>query len=224
MGKFEKILAFYSIIAITTLLIGSVSFLPRPQNFLMLALFFPIAIYFWFRVTNPGEVNMSKWSLRLLLMLFVLSTLGIFGYSLAVKTPGGQNPLKDQPAVESAQVQDVLSEEQLNLYEDIQTIKDDVEQIKLTLSARNLSSALDTDLAEILGSETKSPTGTITPKDETAQINVYEEPVSTSTIIGKIQGGKTYSYYEIKGTWYLIDFEDSKQGWVKGDLFKPSTQ
>lgn len=92
MGKLKKILAVYSIVASTALIIGSPFFLSRSAGVFLLALISPICIFFWLKVSGPEEVNAAKWSVRLLLIITILAGLATFAYFLSVKKPVCQSP------------------------------------------------------------------------------------------------------------------------------------
>ncbi len=87
MGKLKKILAIYSIVASTALIIGSPFFLSRPAGLFLLILISPICIFLWLKVSGPEEVTAAKWSVRLLLIITVLTGLAVFAYFLSVKKP-----------------------------------------------------------------------------------------------------------------------------------------
>lgn len=87
MGKLKKILAVYSIIATTALIIGSPFFLSRSAGIFLLILISPICIFLWLKVSGPEEVNATKWSVRLLLIITILTGLATFAYFLSVRKP-----------------------------------------------------------------------------------------------------------------------------------------
>src|SRR3989304_1836265 len=100
MRKFQSFLFFYSTAASTILLIGSFFFFPAPQNFITMFLFLPVTGYFWLRVTSPASVNSNKWSLRLLIGVFMLSIIGLYSYWLAVmyqKSEPGKTEVSQTP-------------------------------------------------------------------------------------------------------------------------------
>ena len=92
MGKLKKILAIYSIIASTVLVIGSPFFLSRLAGLFLLVIISPICIFLWLKVSGPEEVNAAKWSLRLLLIIIILAGLAVFSYFLSVRKPSCQLP------------------------------------------------------------------------------------------------------------------------------------
>ena len=91
MGKLKRILAIYSIIASTALIIGSPFFLSRSAGLFLLVLISPICIFLWLKISGPEEVNAAKWSLRLLLIIIILTGLVTFAYFLSVRKPACQS-------------------------------------------------------------------------------------------------------------------------------------
>lgn len=91
MKGFEKFLFFYSIIAITAIFFTSAFFLRTPQNVISGFLTLPLVIYFWLRLTSADTVNVSRWSLRFLTIIIVLSSLGIFTYFLSQQSASTTN-------------------------------------------------------------------------------------------------------------------------------------
>ena len=87
MKKYNSIIFYYSVFIVTVVLIGSVFFLPRPFNIIQPIAFAPMFIFFWLKITSPEDATESSWSVRLILILFVLSSLGILGYYLAKQAP-----------------------------------------------------------------------------------------------------------------------------------------
>lgn len=219
MAKFEKILAIYCVVAITVLVIGSVSFLPRPQNYLMLALFIPVGIYFWLRLTAPNEVSTSKWSLRLLLVLFALILAGIFGFWLATKQTNN-NPIVPSQTDDKQ----TLADPNTSLTGELTKIKKDLAEIKTALKIQNLTSSTDqTDIAGVLGDETKVAVGTLAQRTGISGVHVYRDPTTNAPTVGTLTSGENYSFYKKENGWYQIALTNNLEGWVNSQSVTETT-
>lgn len=64
------------------ILVVSLFFTPQPQNFFILAIFLPVAFYFWVKVIDQ-EDNSVKWSFKLLSLMLVVSLAGVVAFNLA---------------------------------------------------------------------------------------------------------------------------------------------
>lgn len=214
MHKFEKFLAFYSTVVILVLIFGSVTFLPRPHNYIMLSAFLPICMYFWLRVTAPEGTDSSKWSIRLLLVLVLLSGLGIFGYFL--NTQKNNDILVDNENKS-------LKEEITSLKNDLREIKDNLE-ITPTSSESGKIDRDETTIADVL-SETDKPAeesliGYVEKMPSNGKVDIYEQDSASSEIISEMKDGTKYPFYEKAGNYYLIGLGDGVYGYVKVNLVK----
>ena len=219
MRGFEKFLFVYGIIAATAIGIGSFFFSPRPENFIGLVLLFPIIAYFWLRVTSPAQVPSSKWSLRLILVVFILVTLGIFGFSLFRKAE--EDRRLTQEAIIQAETLTRLEE----LKKELQTlsqksasgeeIASDVARIKEELSELKEKDLTNTNLLGAYASLEDIPIGHITISNpKVIKLDVYKERTASSEVIWKIDYGENYQYFQKEGDWYLIKLPDGTTGWV----------
>lgn len=230
MKNVEKILFFYSIVAITVIFIASAFFSPTPLNIISGLALLPILAYFWIRMTSPSEVSAQKWSLRLFIAVFALSALTIFAFALAAKE-------KQEPAEEVSE--DQLAAEKLEeIRSEIESIKDkevtddellaEIEKIQeelVNLRASNATQGIGNDsLSDVLDDinyqyDLDTPVGQVTmisSSDTTA--DVYSDSAGTSEITGQITFGRTYPFFESVGNWYLIRLPDDTMGWVKSEV------
>ena len=219
MKGFEKFLFFYSIIAVTAIGIGSVFFSPRPENFVGLLLLFPIIAYFWLRVTSPAQVSFSKWSLRLILVVFILVTLGIFGFSLFRKAE--ENRKLAQEAIIQAEtlvrLEDLKKELQALSQKSAsgEEIASEVARIKEELSELKEKDLTDSNLLGAYASLEDIPIGhTTISNPKVTKLDVYRDKTTSSTVIWKIDYGENYQYFQKEGDWYLIKLPDGTKGWV----------
>ncbi|TSC86760.1 MAG: hypothetical protein G01um101416_614 [Microgenomates group bacterium Gr01-1014_16] len=51
-------------------------------------------------------------------------------------------------------------------------------------------------------------------KDSPDPVNVYQEQAEFSAVIGQLLPDYSYPYYTKLDDWYLVNFADSKTGWV----------
>ncbi|OGM17662.1 hypothetical protein A2V61_04065 [Candidatus Woesebacteria bacterium RBG_19FT_COMBO_47_8] len=215
----EKFLFVYGIIVATAIGIGSLFFSPRPENFVGLILFLPVIAYFWLRLTSPADVSSSKWSLRLILVVFILTTFGIFGFSLNKKAAD------ERKAKEAAQVQsetlaklEELKNELVALSQKDTTgeeIASDVARIKEELSQLKEKDSLNTNLLGAYASLEDIPIGQITiTNSKTTKLDVLADKSFSASAVGEIIYGTTYQYYQKDGLWYLVKLSDETKGWV----------
>jgi len=130
MAKYERFLAYWSLVVASVLLVVSLA-LPQPKNFFAFGLFLPVALYFWLRFSLAGETNPYRWSLKMLGILLVGGILGIFAFRL-VETKS--TPPPSPPSVQTFKTTEetkVLGEEnQESLNSNLEEIKTELLQIK----------------------------------------------------------------------------------------------
>ena len=145
MRSYQKFLFYYSFIVATVLLVICLFFIPKPQNFFSLALFAPIPLYFWLKVSLEGENNPYRWSLKMLSVLLLAGILGIFAFWLSGKTPN-QPPKTTLQETTLSSTQTVLGEK------DSQDIKKVLEEIKTDLSQIKAEQRATREILGISGS------------------------------------------------------------------------
>lgn len=145
MHSYQKFLFYYSLIVLTFLLVVCLFFIPKPQSFFALALFIPIPLYFWFKVTLEGEDSPYHWSLKMLSVLLIAGILGIFAFWLSGKTPD-KPPKTTLEETMPSPAQTVLGEK------DSQDIKKVLEEIKTDLSQIKAEQRATREILEISGS------------------------------------------------------------------------
>jgi len=224
MKNSEKILFIYSIVAITAVFISSAIFNPSPQNLVSSVILLPLLGFFWLRITNPGKTSLPKWSLRVLITIVVISSLGVYATFLS-KLPYGQVEQEETQESEAVKKMEELKAEIESLKEvqSSQEVADELASIKAELTrislggSSNLGTAEDDDLANILMvTETPSVTvGYVTIRSSLIKtVDVYEEDNFDSEKIDKIRYGTNYPFFESVGNWYMIKLEDDSFGWV----------
>lgn len=211
MRLFKVFLFYYALIATTTLLLASYFLLPKPLNIATTILLIPVAFLFWIHATDPANVSASKWSLRFMVVVFMLSSLGIFSYFLSAKYLPKSAPILDTTLGEIKQslidsnTQDKEFRDRLE--NEISTLKIKID----TLGNRDLS---------VLSVNSSVPTGSlgqITAKDANlTKIPVYETIYETNSqeSLDSAQYGVVYPFFEKNGDWYKI-----AQGWVEARWF-----
>lgn len=82
------------------------------------------------------------------------------------------------------------------------------------------------DLTQVLGLTTSSPTPTPITTNLTVDanypvVNVYDQPLSSATVVGHISPGRAYPYSTLQNNWYHITLPDGTQAWVEAKYVKP---
>jgi glucan phosphoethanolaminetransferase (alkaline phosphatase superfamily) len=218
MSRLHKILTVYSTVFITAFAISSPFFLPRPYSLLLTILLVPFVVYFWIGITNPSQVNVGKWSVRLLIVLIILSSLGIGTFWLSKKTIKDQSTTVsekreiDIPQTMGLQVSSPSSSlESSDLEKNINEIKDDISEIKAMLESKNYSLGISTE---------ETILDQITLKDEVKKADVYENAKTSAKIVGELLPVNNYLFYKKDGDWYQVEYSPDQIGWVKAELVK----
>jgi|GEM_PF-4666389 len=220
MKRFLIFLAYYSIVVATVLVIGSFFFIPKPIGYILSALFIPIAIYLWMRVSKPSP-GKSGWSPKMILVVFLLSLLTLFGFSLtSFLLPKPTEDKQETLLSEKETELEALKKSNEKILEALEFLQEEVayqaesdEQETLGVSDsfddwKNPLDDIDTELKDILGY--------ITIKDEKwLSVDVFENSDSTSSVIATLTFGKIYPFTQSKGEWYEVELEDGSYGWVQ---------
>jgi hypothetical protein len=221
MIKLQKLLSFYSIIVVTALVIGAPFFQSRTEGLFILVLFAPVAIFFWLKVTNPEKVSTLTWSLRLVVVIGILTGLGICGYHLYRQKPPDVKcaPCKGLGSSESpspvASESATLDENLIKPKDDLSQIKNDLKEIKAMLNAKGLALGITED-------PVTSPSGNqVTIGLATVRsLDVFESKSVLSSVVGKMTGTNSYTFTRKESGWYLIDLTDNLKGWVQAEFVK----
>ena len=178
-------------------------------------LFLPVTGYFWLRVTSPASVNSNKWSLRLLIGVFMLSIIGLYSYWLAVmyqKSEPGKTEVSQTPT----NIKELLAQS-LQKIDSLEKQNDEL-STKIDLLADGQKDVLaKNDQSEEEKIDTGLPLGylTLTSDKNIKSTEVYSEPSSLSAVAGIIEVGKTYPYFDAKNSWYQIELDNLKKVWVQ---------
>jgi len=210
-------LFYYSLIAVTILLLASYFILPRPQNIANTILLAPVVFFLWTHALNPDFFSKPVWSPKFGAITIVFCLLGIFSYFLFARY---------SPGVPTGNVN--LSEITQSLS---QSSADDKEfKIQLEAEISQLKTKIDSlgkmDLT-VLGTasppESSTPPaaviGQITVKDvNLTTVAIYETASPDSKVTGSAQYGVTYPFYEKANDWYKVSL-----GWVEARWFTEVT-
>jgi hypothetical protein len=218
MSRLHKILTVYASVFITAFAISSPFFLPRPYSLVLTILLVPFVVYFWIGITNPSKISLGKWSVRLLIVLIILSSLGIGTFWLSKKTIKDQSISVsekreiDIPQTMGLQVSSSSSSlESSDLEKNIDEIKDDISEIKAMLESKNYSLGISTE---------ETILDQITLKDEVKKADVYENAKTSAKIVGELLPVNNYLFYKKDDGWYQVEYSPDQIGWVKAELIK----
>lgn len=221
MKGFEKFLFFYSIIAITAIFFTSAFFLRTPQNVISGFLTLPLVIYFWLRLTSADTVNVSRWSLRFLTIIIVLTALGTFTYFLSAQS----TILTNKKDIELNQKLSDLSEKIASLSAlqtdkqittELSNIQNDLSNIK-----GNQPSPSDTSMADLFIQLDNNYAGKIQLKDNVIDpVDVYEKASLSSSKVGTLIKGFSYPFLTKENNWYKVVYEKDKTGFINSVYVK----
>mgnify|MGYP001599759802 FL=1 len=82
--KLFFIYQLYTIIAASILFLANLLLLSGPVRTANLILIIPLVILAWINLTDPRKTSESIWSLRMLIVVFCLSLLGLFAFKLSL--------------------------------------------------------------------------------------------------------------------------------------------
>ena len=101
------------------------------------------------------------------------------------------------------------------IQEQLTAIRDEL--VKLRADQRDLTSVLGLTTA----SPAPTPTTNLTVDANSPVVNVYDQPFSTATIVGRISPGRAYPYTTLQENWYRIALPDGIAAWVESKYVKP---
>lgn len=210
MKKFEKFLFFYSILAITTLFVSFGLTYPKPINFISLTLLSPLIFYFWLKLTGPETTTSEQWSIRFIVALIILSTIGIYTHIIAGRMDTSYiDALKTQLSQAEKKNEELLKNN--NTLQNQLNSKMDEELI----TTSDVKGDSITDLIfETPMPETTSTSHRLTGKVGIATIDVYSTTSTSAPKIGTLNGNLKYPYIEKAQDWYKIVLSGTTTGWV----------
>ena len=235
MNKYHKFLFYYSLVVSTILFIVSIFLAPTPQNFFLLVLFIPITFYFWIKVISikerakKTEESTLNWSLKMAGVVFLLGMLGIFAFFLAGRTDPISRNLSAMTKMYLTSIDELKTEvEQLTsqsseseqLLSEVEDIKDEIETLRDKQAVSEATLGLTSDDTYDY-SDLGNSIGNITITDNKwSVIDVFQDTVSSSKIIGQIEYGEAYPFFESRGSWYRIELPGGQDGWVSASFVK----
>ena len=235
MNKYHKFLFYYSLVVSTILFISAIFLTPTPQNFFLLVLFMPITFYFWLKVITTKEKSKKteestlNWSLKMAGVVILFGLLGVFAFFLAGKADPISNNLSAMTKIYLTSIGELRTDveqlasqspESMQLLDEVEDIKDDMEALRVKQAASEATlgfTSNDTYDYSDLGSSI----GNITIADDKWDvIDVFQDTVSSSKIIGQIEYGEVYPFFESRGSWYRIELSGGQDGWVSASFVK----
>ncbi|MBI4099385.1 hypothetical protein HY440_00080 [Candidatus Microgenomates bacterium] len=218
MKRYQLFLAYYTLAISAAIFAWSIFWGPKPQSFILAAIFIPVAIYFGLVFSGHStqdfdQQEQNKIPLVILATLFI-STISLLAYNLTNPTSA------DKLSALSSQIQslrgDIASlnkptaDPNASTAAEIKKIKADLTNLKLAQSGSDLTSVLSADASS----------GIVTIKDsKNKTVNVYQDKSLSATISAKIEFGKTYPFIDKDPNWYLV-LVSGKQGFVQSLLLK----
>ncbi len=233
MNKYHKFFFYYSLVVSTILFISSIFLAPTPQNFFLLVLFMPITFYFWLKIiaskdkSKKTEESTLDWSLKMAGIVFLLGLLGIFAFFLAGKSDPISQNLSAMTKIYLTSIGELKTDveqlasqspESTQLLDEVEDIKDDIEALRDNQATSEVTLGLTSDNTYNY-SAPGDPIGNITISDSRwSVIDVFQDTVPSSKIIGQIEYGEAYPFYESRGSWYRIELPNGQDGWVSAGL------
>lgn len=215
-------LFFYSAVCVTVVFFASAFLNPSPLNFISGVALLPLLIYFWLKMTSASQVSSSKWSLRFILIIFLLSALGIFSFSLRQKIVSTKKVMEEQVAVETTTNQKISE-----LAEEIKALREkDISNEELKAELAKIQEKLNStqgSFSDILLETSKlnpDVVGYVTIKNPSDKfLDVLDSPNFSAKKVAEIEFGKNYPYTKISESWYYIKLPNETYGWVNsGDV------
>ncbi len=237
MKKFHKFLFYYGIIFGTILFLTVLFFVPRMENIILAILFLPLILYFWVTLSRPNEVSFGHWSGRLLFIVFLFSSLGIFAHSLALQASQEKEIMEknldaSQTAEElKAEVEKLrlAGESDQDILERLDKIKEELAGISSQQTTKQtLGTTTETEPAEdssdydqirlSTDSQVGGPLGFIIIKDRDQLTNIYQQPSSSSKVIGQFEYNQEYPFFKNEDCWFQITLPDGVEGWIESQF------
>ena len=238
MKRLDKFLFVYSLLLTTTLTLAAIIFAPKPSNFVLILFIAPVVYYLWLRVATDDAKSKNKGFAKkaLSVMVLVLITSAIIsaaGIYIYTNTRSNSDP--EGKTEKSNTIVDVFETKETKTQElpkDISTQLAEInaELVKLRAEQRGISNILGissspielqeiiSDLDDVEGvnvsNTDQTSLGSITVRDNYSRIDAHEEPVASSRVVGSINKGKSYEYFDRNGNWYYITTDQGTKGWV----------
>jgi hypothetical protein len=100
-------------------------------------------------------------------------------------------------------------------------LKEEINKLKNQIEEQNEILGLTTLTATATATPTSAPFNYVTIADRKWQtVEVYQDKSPASKIIGQIVYGKTYPYLKKEGSFYYIQFDDNRYGWILSQFVK----
>ena len=195
----------------------------------------PITFYFWLKVITSKEKSKKTeestldWSLKMTGIVFLLGMLGVFAFFLAGKTDPISRNLSAMTKIYLTSIGELRTDvEQLasqspeskQLLDEVEDIKGDIEALRDEQAASEATLGFTSDDSYSY-SDLGDPMGSITITDSKwSVIDVFQDTVSSSKIIGQIEYGEIYPFFESQGNWYRIELPSGQDGWVSASFVK----
>jgi hypothetical protein len=238
----KKILFYYSMVICATLLIVSLFFVSGIANIILAASLIPVAAFFWINFTNPGETDFPHWSLRFLVVIVAFIALGIFAYSLSLKSAktvnDPENKLTDSATQELKNAIEELGKNDKNtsnqaLLSALESIQHELVNIRAEQRGINQILGITTsasDAASLIQNLNDKPVNTtylngsdemgFIKLSENVTVSVYSEQSNSAKKLGVVTYGPSYPFFKKQNGWYQILLPDDTKGWVKSSYIE----
>ncbi len=219
MRKFQLVLAYYTLFASGGLFFWSIFLAPKPLGFFIALIVIPVGIYFWIIILGKSKIKaveypkeakseeaLAKLSLVILTTLLI-STASMFAFSF-INTKLLE-PANDIPSSVSSRLSLIEQEVEKQNQDRVESTDKILEEIgnlkKETLGVKDENLVTDS-INKKAGVDSSGLSGVTIKSKDYEKVNVYKEDSSSSEVLGQAEFGKTYSFLEKKGDWYLILF------------------
>lgn len=163
--------------------------------------------------------------------LFILLIISAMGVSSIIQNNITQQQFNSLITGQSNQINDLiktrkdgfLSQKNTDEEKDI-TIKELTNVVKDLIKNNNESSVMG---ANTINESSTLPTSSLPPSligmvkttsSNNSSIPVYEQPVIPGNIIGTVGANKFFFYYQKQPSWYKVELEAGKYGWIHQDF------
>lgn len=167
----------------------------------------------------------------IIIMLVIISS---FSLSAAIQNTVMQKQLANLITAQNTQLNELIKNKKEEVLvqknsgnEKDNTIKELTNVLKTLINIKNDSSVMGVNTMPSPISSSTIPTASIAPalmglvrtnSNNNTSIPVYEQPVIPGNIIGTVAANKFLFYYQKQPSWYKVELEAGKYGWIQQDF------